>query len=151
MKKAKFVPFTVSIDDLIALGACDDQVELFRDVFKRRKVRVTAEVIKKHGKEFDLYWFCRHMLREYNPELAMALEDEMSDNFDRYEAMRDVATYHLTHRKDGVERTRLDWGAICDAERPLNKRQWADEDRIIIRYLGMGAFKQEAGHVRGSD
>ena len=52
---------TITYTQLQTLGACENQLELFKQLFGD-EVKLTLEVVKEHGHKFDIQWAANMLL-----------------------------------------------------------------------------------------
>ena len=52
---------TITLKQLRLLGACNEQVELFKAIFGK-SVEVTYDVIVQYGAQFDIKWLAKKVL-----------------------------------------------------------------------------------------
>lgn len=126
MKIKKFKPFTITMNWLVEKGACQDQCAMFRKLFGTR-VRVTEELLRKHGKKFQLDWLVDEMLRGKDDARAK-MRNASEDLWRQYWDDTRECERPFRYTKKGVARMRIDYDAMHVARKPLARKR----DKAII-------------------
>ena len=138
MKIKKMKPFTVTLVWLTAMGACPDQRCLFAKTFGPR-VRVTEELILKHGQKFQMDWLVNKLctyagVAKYDHGIAESWTQYWTA-WTQYwtDRRRSDGTFRYTKR--GLQRVRINYDAMDKAARPIRRARDKRENELAIRVL----------------
>ena len=131
MKAKKMKPFTVTLVWLTAMGACPDQRRLFSKTFGPR-VRVTEELILKHGQKFQMDWLINKLCTDIG---GIVYDNGISELYAQYLADRSKSDDSFRYTKRGLQRVRIDYEAMDKAARPIRRARDKRENELAIRVL----------------
>ncbi len=133
MKIKKMRPFSITMNWLVEKGACQDQRAMFRKLFGTR-VRVTEELLRKHGAKFQLDWLVYTMLGDKD-DILTRMRNDSESLWSKY--WDDVRALERPFRetKRGLPRVRVDFDAMRKARVPLARKRDKADIEIAIEAL----------------
>ena len=131
MKAKKMKPFTVTLVWLTAMGACPEQRWLFAKKFGKR-VRVTEEMIRKHGQKFQMQWLVGKLCTEVG---ELTYDNDVSHILAKYWRERRASDLLFQYTKRNLLRLRVNYEAMEKAARPIRRARDKAEDELAIRIL----------------
>ncbi len=133
MKIKKMKPFTITLNWLVEQRACQDQRAMFQKLFGTR-VRVTEELLRKHGRKFQLDWLVYTMLVGRDDILTRMRNDSEALWSKYWDDVRECER-PFRETKRGLPRVRIDCDAMHKARVPLMRKRDRDDVEIAITAL----------------